>query len=383
MALWISFFLLTLLYFPQGTKSCFSSIFSFGDSIADTGNLLYSLHGRHHVNRLPYGSTFFHHPTGRFSDGRLIVDFIAEAMGMPFLRPFLPGPGEGGFRRGVNFAVGGATALETGYFRKMGPVTWTNLSLEVQLDWFKGLLPSLCSTDSECKDLLSSSLFLAGEIGGNDYNYQFELAVPFHEIKSSIPTVIKAISDMINVLVDLGARYLVVPGNFPIGCNAAFLTRFQSSKEGDYNPETGCINWLNEFAEYHNAILKQELQRLRLLHPHATIIYADYYNALMSQIKGETGLSRVPLAACCGGGGPYNYNYNVECGDWNSTVCDDPSSYIYWDGVHLTEAAYRVIAKGIIEGPFSFPPLKEICKDMETLYIGSSWDSHQQNKQFK
>jgi len=56
----------------------FKSIISFGDSIADTGNLL-ALSDPTNLPKvafLPYGETFFHHPTGRFSNGRLIIDFI-------------------------------------------------------------------------------------------------------------------------------------------------------------------------------------------------------------------------------------------------------------------------------------------------------------------
>lgn len=49
------------------------------------------------------------------------------------------------------------------------------------------------------------------------------------------------------------------------------------------------------------------------------------------------------LRACCGGGGPYNYNPQVMCGTEGSTVCDDLSSYISWDGIHLTEAAHMAI----------------------------------------
>lgn len=53
------------------------------------------------------------------------------------------------------------------------------------------------------------------------------------------------------------------------------------------------------------------------------------------------------LKACCGGGGPYNYNPQVMCGTKGATVCDDPSSYISWDGIHLTEAAHKAIYKGL------------------------------------
>ncbi|KAF2579253.1 hypothetical protein F2Q68_00001732 [Brassica cretica] len=56
----------------------FKSIISFRDSIADTGNLLglSDPNDLPHVAFRPYGDTFFHHPTGRFSNGRLIIDFI-------------------------------------------------------------------------------------------------------------------------------------------------------------------------------------------------------------------------------------------------------------------------------------------------------------------
>lgn len=55
----------------------YESIINFGNSISDTGNyLLMGAPAYPAVGKLPYGETFFKHPTGRFSDGRLIVDFI-------------------------------------------------------------------------------------------------------------------------------------------------------------------------------------------------------------------------------------------------------------------------------------------------------------------
>lgn len=83
-------------------------------------------------------------------------------------------------------------------------------------------------------------------------------------------------------LVELGAKTLLVPGNFPIGCVPAYLDVFESNDAKKYDSETGCIRWLNEFSEYHNRLLLEELERLRKRHPHVTIIYADYYGATIS-----------------------------------------------------------------------------------------------------
>ena len=58
-------------------SSPYEAIFNFGDSISDTGNAA----AYHHVpkdGKSPYGSTYFKHPSGRLSNGRLIIDFISK-----------------------------------------------------------------------------------------------------------------------------------------------------------------------------------------------------------------------------------------------------------------------------------------------------------------
>jgi hypothetical protein len=65
--------------------ACYSSVFSVGDSLTDTGNyrFVYVNDTREPALRLPYGETFFGRATGRFSNGRnrrILLDFVGNAL---------------------------------------------------------------------------------------------------------------------------------------------------------------------------------------------------------------------------------------------------------------------------------------------------------------
>jgi hypothetical protein len=56
-----------------------ASLFIFGDSLYDSGNNNYiNTTTGLQANFEPYGETFFKYPTGRFSDGRVVSDFIGK-----------------------------------------------------------------------------------------------------------------------------------------------------------------------------------------------------------------------------------------------------------------------------------------------------------------
>ncbi|KAL2494732.1 GDSL esterase/lipase [Forsythia ovata] len=301
-------------------------------------------------------------------------------MGIPFVPPFHGGRNltSRTFREGVNFAVAGSTALEDSFFAKTGvKIPYANVSLVAQLSWFKELLSTLCQNPTNCKRFLETSLVLVGEIGGNDYNHAFFGGKTEEQVGSFIPQVVKAIGLTIQELIKLGATTLVVPGNLPIGCSPYYLTYFQRYEEKYIqDPNTGCLNWLNGFSEHHNNLLQMELDRIRQLHPHATIIYADYYNAAMPIYVSprKYGFTKGSLTACCGGGGPFNVNLSMLCGDSASTSCEDPSEYVSWDGLHFTEAAYRWIAKGLLQGPYSSPHL--ITSNCASIFKNRGFSDH-------
>ncbi|XP_019162133.1 PREDICTED: GDSL esterase/lipase At5g45910-like [Ipomoea nil] len=342
----------------------YNAIFSFGDSLADTGNFIRSGALAFPVTgKLPYGETFFKHATGRCSNGRLIVDFIAEAYGLPLLPPYLAQKEGAKFEHGVNFAVAGATAVDAKFFydQGLGSILWTNTSLSVQLGWFQKVKSTICKTQKDCANYFKKSLFLVGEIGGNDYNYPFFVGATLEQLKAAVPFVVGAIIEATRGLIKEGAVELVVPGNLPIGCSAVYLTLFGTPNKSAYD-QNGCLKVYNDFSKYHNSQLRFALGKLRKEYPHAKIIYADYYAAAKRFFHSPKhyGFYDGVLAACCGGGGPYNFNNSARCGHVGSKACGNPSAFANWDGIHLTEAAYRLIAKALlITGPFQFtsPPL--------------------------
>ncbi|VYS47440.1 unnamed protein product [Arabidopsis thaliana] len=343
----------------------YKSIISFGDSIADTGNYVHLSNVNHlpQAAFLPYGESFFHPPSGRYSDGRLVIDFIAEFLGLQYVPPYF-GSQNVSFNQGINFAVYGATALDRAFLVKQGITSdFTNISLSVQLNTFKQILPNLCASSTrDCREMLGDSLILMGEIGGNDYNYPFFEGKSINEIKELVPLIIKAISSAIVDLIDLGGKTFLVPGNFPIGCSTAYLTLFQTATV-EHDPFTGCIPWLNKFGEHHNEQLKIELKQLQKLYPHVNIIYADYYNSLygLFQEPAKYGFKNRPLAACCGVGGQYNFTIGKECGENGVSYCQNPSEYVNWDGYHLTEATYQKMAQGLLNGRYTTPAFDWSC----------------------
>ncbi|KAL6883333.1 hypothetical protein ACP4OV_010747 [Aristida adscensionis] len=364
-----------------GGQTRYARVFSFGDSLTDTGNALRVTTGGP-PSRPPYGEPFFRRPTGRPSDGRLAVDFIGEqtrapatdqtmkpvrfsqcvssssraveALGLPHPTPYLAGETPADFRRGVNFAVGRASALGLDFFESRGLKTFVPVSLRNQTSWFKNVLQSLGPASTGQSKTTAASLFIVGEIGINDYFIALVGNLTVGEAKTFVPHIIGAIRSVLTEVIAAGATTVVVPGMIPLGCEPQLLALYQGAvAAGGYDPASGCITRLNDLAELHNRALRRMLGGLRRRHPGAAIVYADLYRAVTDIIVSprKYGFRDRPLAACCGGGGgAYNFDMTAFCGAAGAMACADPSEHVSWDGVHFTEAANRRIACAALEG---------------------------------
>ncbi|KAL0920112.1 hypothetical protein M5K25_009223 [Dendrobium thyrsiflorum] len=337
---------------------CFiKSIYSFGDSIADTGNLLrMGASGLFTpAGHFPYGISLKKKPTGRCSDGLLIIDYLAMALNLSLINPYLDKKAK--FNNGVNFAVSGATALDVSSFIP-SDVVMPNAasSIGVQLGWFKTHLSSVCSTREECSKKLKRTLFLVGEIGGNDYSFAFYQGKSIEHVATFVPQVIQKIVDAVKNVIEAGAIHIIVPGNFPIGCMPSNLEIYKGKASSVYD-SNNCIKDLNSFSKLHNKKLQEALQSLGQSYPDVSIMYSDYYEAFMTLIDNASSLGfeeNSLLKACCGGGGLYNFDINLICGMPGAWPCSDPAKYISWDGIHLTQQAYKIMAQNLIQ-KFIYP----------------------------
>ncbi|KAK1370716.1 acetylajmalan esterase-like [Heracleum sosnowskyi] len=330
-------------------RNCrFEKIYQFGDSMSDTGNIVIENKKKEASNRLPYGETFFGRPTGRNSNGLLMIDYIAWAAGLNLLNPF--NDKTANFDDGVNFAVAGstATAVEKLAAQHINGNITTSSSLGVQVDWMEEYLVKFCKGDEDCGDKLKNSLFIVGETGGNDYNFALMARKTIDKIKADVvPEVVETIINGTKRLINRGARKLMVPGNFPVGCLPIYLTLFQT-KNSTFD-ENGCLKEYNELSMYHNMKLKEALDILQDEAPYTTIIYGDYYNAYewVYTHAAELGF-KSKQKACCGIGGKYNVGFGKLCGDPGVPVCPNPNNHLNWDGVHPTQQTNMFLATWLI-----------------------------------
>ncbi|KAB2045732.1 hypothetical protein E1A91_D01G187900v1 [Gossypium mustelinum] len=343
----------------------FPAIFNFGDSNSDTGGLSAAF-GQAPP---PNGMSYFGHPAGRYCDGRLVIDFLAESLGLPYLSAFLDSLGTN-FTHGANFATAGSTIRpQNTTLHQSG---FSPISLNVQFYEFHdfhvrsqivrkrgGVYETMLPKEED----FSSALYTF-DIGQNDLTSGYFLNMSVDEVKAYVPDVLNQFLTIIKDIYDVGGRYFWIHNTGPVGCLPYVMERIPvlAGQIDRY----GCASPFNEVAQFFNHGLKKTVQQLRKDLPHAAITYVDVYSVKYSLIsQGRNHGFNQPLRTCCGHGGKYNYNKNLGCGGkvhkqgkdvLVAAPCQDPSTHVNWDGVHFTEAANRYIFERIVDGSFSDPP---------------------------
>ncbi|KAM3240773.1 hypothetical protein ACQJBY_054044 [Aegilops geniculata] len=295
----------------------------FGDSTVDTGNNNY-ISTVVRSDFAPYGRDLQlgnGRPTGRFSNGRLTVDFISEAFGLPpLVPPYLdPSANMSSLAAGACFASAGA-----GYDNATSDL----MEYAAKLRSFQG--------EEKARETLTEALYLVS-MGTNDFleNYY---AVP-HGNAAKYPTaaaygdyVLGVAESFVRALHALGARKVDLNGMPPMGC-----LPMERALGG------ACTEEYNAVAEDYNSGLRAVIDRLNGELGGARIVYGDVYGPVSDALAhpASYGLENVD-AGCCGATGRFEMGY--LCNARNPLTCADAAKFAFWDAIHPTERLHRALA---------------------------------------
>ncbi|XP_051199851.1 GDSL esterase/lipase At2g40250 [Lolium perenne] len=322
------------------------AVFAFGDSTLDPGNnnrLLTLVRADH----APYGRAFPAGvaPSGRFSDGKLITDYIVAALGIKDLLPAYHDHGltHANATTGVSFASGGSGLDDLTAHEALVS------TFESQISDFQQLLSRI--GEPQASDIAGKSLFILSA-GTNDVTMNYYM-MPFRAL--NYPTIdgyhdylINKFQSYIQSLYKLGARRFIVAGMPPVGCLPVM-----KSLRGQQPPLSsghGCVDLQNQETQRYNAKLHKALAQLEANSTGATVSYVDNYTPLLDMVThpDKYGFTQTGLG-CCGTG-------MMEMGALCTSLlpqCKSPEQYMFFDSVHPTQATYKAMADQIIKAHIS------------------------------
>lgn len=238
-------------------------LFVFGDSYADTGNVRKSMGNSW---KEPYGTTFPGKPAGRFSDGRVLTDYLARFLGnkSPFAYTWMKLAGDKKLRNGMNFAYGGSGVFDT----------YTGLpNMTTQIGFFEKLIKGSVYTK---RDLQSSVVLVC--LSGNDYAAYLAKGGTSKNVQSFIPQVVNQLVLNLRRIQGLDATRIVVTTLQPIGCLPQ-MTKTLSFRQ--------CNTTLNMAVGYHNLLLQQAIAKLNdeYLSNNASFVILDLYTSFTTVLE--------------------------------------------------------------------------------------------------
>ncbi|XP_034221405.1 GDSL esterase/lipase At5g22810 isoform X2 [Prunus dulcis] len=300
------------------------ALFLFGDSVVDAGNNN-NVKTIIKANFPPYGRDFSNHkPTGRFCNGKLASDFTAENLGFTSYPPaYLSKEAAGkNLLIGANFASAGS-----GYYDSTAKLYHT-ISLNQQLENYKEYQNKVVGIAGKANltSIISGAIYLVSA-GSSDFVQNYYIN----------PLLYK------NLYV-LGARKIGVTTLPPLGCLPAAITIFGA----DSNE---CLAKFNIDAVSFNNKLNATSQNLQKQLSGLTLVIFDIYQPLYNLVTkpAENGFFEA-RKACCGTG---LVETSILCNAESIGTCANASEYVFWDSVHPSEAANKVLADDLLSSGIS------------------------------
>ena len=272
----------------KATAATFKELYVFGDSLSDVGNAF-------NVTLDPDTGEGFPPPPyfqGRFSNGPIWVDYLAQDLGLnptPYIDVATGGaiPTEG-----INFAFGGAT---TGT---------DNITIPFVLPGLQQQINNFTTANTSAD---SNALYIV-EAGANDYlgGGVTDPTVPVNNLSTAVTS-----------LYNVGARNIIVT-------NLPDLGKIPGTR-GDSQIKSG----LSTLTSAHNSGLAATLDFLSQK-PGINIIPLDL-NSLFNRAiatPGEFGFTNVTDSCLT-----------------TTSLCANPNEYLFWDFIHPTTAGHKLVGE--------------------------------------
>ncbi|KMZ56304.1 GDSL esterase/lipase APG [Zostera marina] len=346
-----------------GSSQLVPAIITFGDSSVDVGNNDY-LSTVFRADFPPYGRDFAGKvPTGRFCNGKLATDIIADTLGFTKYPPAYLSPEASGSNLliGVNLGSAGSgfddkTSLLS--LRLMNKLTNTFFGVQLvkkkhviplskQLEYFSEYKAKLTQLTGEknATTILSGALYIVS-FGSSDFlqNYYINpLLQKLYTTPNAYASYLVGIfSNLVSVLYGMGARKIGVTSLPPLGCVPAAITLFGFG-------QNVCVQRLNNDARGFNVkinaavdVLGKEKQFSKL-----KLAVFDIYTPLLKLVNKpyESGFAEA-RRGCCGTG--ILETTSLLCNRNSIGTCTNATQYVFWDGVHPSEAANQLLADSLI-----------------------------------
>ncbi|GKV16634.1 hypothetical protein SLEP1_g27250 [Rubroshorea leprosula] len=335
------FFLPTLLVLLSLAKGqpLVPAMFIFGDSVMDAGN-------NNHLSTIiksnfpPYGRDFVDHkPTGRFCNGKLAADLIAENIGFTSYPPAYLSKNATGSNLliGANFA-----SASSGYYDTTAKL-YETLSLPQQLEHYKKYQKQLAAIagQSNASSIISGGLYMLSD-GASDFLQNYYINPLLYKVYTPdqfSDILMHSYSNFIQKLYGLGARKIGVTSLPPLGCLPAAITVFGE----DSNK---CVAKLNRDAVSFNNKLNTTSQSLQKQLSGLNLLVFDIYKPLLDLVNhpADNGFAEA-RKACCGTG---LLETAILCNSKSIGTCANATEYVFWDGFHPSEAANKMLSDALL-----------------------------------
>ncbi|XP_051136080.1 GDSL esterase/lipase At1g71691-like [Andrographis paniculata] len=328
----------------------FTAMYVFGDSASDPGNNNDFVDTTAKANFPPYGIDFENGSTGRFCNGKILVDFLAQTLGLSILPSYKDtiDATDDNFLSGVNYASAGAGILpESG--RALGRVT----PFSQQINNFGNTVDQLSNRmqDNELSEYLAKAVAFV-EIGTNDYlnNYiqpMFYASSRVYSPQQFADLLMQRYAGNILNLRSLGLRKFFLTNIPPVGCSPIVRTIIGGAPGQ-------CQSTSNNLVQTFNKELKSLVDQLNSDYPDSTFSYGDSYQLFSNLRENANALGfLVKDESCCKTGSLRGGK--VLCSP-ESKPCENRGEYLFWDEAHVTEAANGVLVAEIYNNSaYSFP----------------------------